>query len=472
MEELVENFKSIINSPPESNNSNSSISTITTSGKIPELTMDSDKIYSSSPQTIELTNTRIELELIDIYFKYHHPALPFLWEPRVRSTINNQDLGDQTLISAICTIALKIHNYLKRLPLLEIDDNPYYQRTRRLLAKEKKPSLSVLQAMLLLEFMEMGHSRPFRAFCISAEAIKMGQILGLHNLNVLKSPSELTEAEIEPIKCWVHCLSLDMLTSLFYSKPTHTRNNQSPLENRFIRNLGETYRYNTPSRYEKEYIYIHFFHHMVKVKRSTFFVNSVLQSGSYNTKEVYMNLIQLIESMKLDVFDLLYDSKIVLTLEDCKQMDDYAFISNLTLASFKASFNLLANYLVYKVSELGDDADVLLSMEHYLKARSGSIELYSLLSRSEERYVAIVGKELGKVIYGTHFCYCLGLEVAMLCHQDDPTLASKKFINLCLLKQQEFSVFWPLIKNPLTKNQMMRLHIPSSIVPPTPDYHT
>ncbi|KAI9294718.1 hypothetical protein K502DRAFT_247294 [Neoconidiobolus thromboides FSU 785] len=469
VEVLAQNLKSII----EGNNRYPSISSITMNRKMPELIMNLGKRQNFSPYVVKLCNTRIEQELLNIYFKYHHPTQPFLNEFRVRSMIFSQELEDRILLSAICAIALKIYNYLKRLPLLEIDNNPYYQYTKKFLSKRKEPSLNVLQAMMLLIFMEMGHSRPFKAFCLSTEAIKIGQILGLHNLNVNQSPFELTDTEMESIKSWVHCLTLDTLTSLFQSKPSHFKNNESLLKNTINKELEGLYMLILPCHKEKEYLFVHSFHYMVKLKSSIIWINNALQSGSYSIKQVYYELLGLIQAMKLAFFQhsIQMEDEVLNMVHDIT-IDDSTFISNLVLAALKISFSLFANFLIYKVTELGDEADSIISIEYRSKAYLDSIKLYQLLSLTEKRYCTLLSKDFSKVIYGSDFCYCLGLEIAILCHQSDTTTSSKSFAVECQKIQHEFSVFWPLIQNPLTKSQMMKVHVPDSIVPPTPNYNT
>ncbi|KAI9294717.1 hypothetical protein K502DRAFT_349702 [Neoconidiobolus thromboides FSU 785] len=469
MKRLLHNCKSVISSLPENNGPISSISTTSRKNQMHESLINSAKKQSYITKDMELMNTETELKLIDIYFKYHHPAQPFLCELRVRSIIYSQDLADQTLISAIYAVALKVYNYLNKLPLLEIDNNPYFRHSSSLLSQYKEPSLSVFQAMILLEFLEMGHSRPFKAFCISAEAIKIGQILGLHNLDTTKNPSELTDVEMESIKSWTHCLSLDMLVSLFHSKPSHTKNNESLLDNIIDKDLGQMYKHSIPCHKEKEYLFVNFFHHMVKMKSSAFWINNSLQNGNYNTKEIHKKLNEILTSVKLvfPQYPIQHEDE-VLNMVNHATIDDYTFISNLTMVAFKLSLTLLANFIIYKITELGDQADFLISIEYHSQARLDSIKLYKLITLTEERYSTLLSEESKKIIYGSHFCYCLGLELAMLSHQGDTNACSKKFIAECQKKQQEFSAFYPIIKDPLAKNQMMKVHIPGSIIPLTP----
>ncbi|KAI9294715.1 hypothetical protein K502DRAFT_324687 [Neoconidiobolus thromboides FSU 785] len=402
-----------------------------------------------------------EYHLVNVFFVYHHNTFPYLNEDRVRKIVVSGDERDMTLISAICSFALKTYEFLLGEEISSIDINPYYKKTRRLLTSDFKPSLSLLQATLISHTMETGNAHPIKSSCLSAECIKMGQILNLHTMNLDLDASKLNDYEKERVKTWIQCLNLDQLSSLFCGKPAYNRlTDLTSIDNDLVHRLINSNSNFILNRQEREYILCQIFYHMVKIKSKLFELNKILTERNYNYEEIRNNLKKIIERIdEINIIDKTanphFDS---ININEAFHPNIH-YLSYLSLFTFKHTLSTVAHYLLYQLLETGSSSDAIESIKHHSLAKAEGIALIEKIKGAEERFEKLLMNGKGKVIYACHFCPSLGIEWAMLPHVTEQNVCSKKFIGLCSDIFKDFGVFWPTINNLTCRRRISNINL-------------
>lgn len=179
---------------------------------------------SDHTDPLELPPKDLSEHLIVLYFNHFYPFLPLFYKRQLFSSVDNTNQPLQPisplLLNAIYAVASRIS------PDVRVRADPaspdtagdiYFERAERLLDESYDlPSISTVQALLLLASHQHGRMKSARAWLYSGMAFRMAQDLGLHrNCDHWNIPPDECERRKRVFWC---CYVVDRLASAMYGR--------------------------------------------------------------------------------------------------------------------------------------------------------------------------------------------------------------------------------------------------------------
>ncbi|KAI8635952.1 fungal-specific transcription factor domain-containing protein [Parasitella parasitica] len=177
---------------------------------------------SENVDPLELPPKDLSEHLIRLYFKHFYPFLPLFYKRQLFSTIDHPTIEPVAplLLNAIYAVASRIS------PDVRVRSNPaspdtagdiFFERAEKLLDESyDTPSISTVQALLLLASHQHGAMKSARAWLYSGMAFRMAQDLGLHrNCDHWNIPADECERRKRVFWC---CYVVDRLASAMYGR--------------------------------------------------------------------------------------------------------------------------------------------------------------------------------------------------------------------------------------------------------------
>ncbi|KAI8097934.1 fungal-specific transcription factor domain-containing protein [Gilbertella persicaria] len=177
---------------------------------------------SKTIDPLELPPKDLSEHLIRLYFKHFYPFLPLFYKRQLYSTVDSPITESVTplLLNAIYAIASRISPDARVRSDPKASDtagNIFFERAEKLLDESyDTPSISTVQALLLLASHQHGIMKSARAWLYSGMAFRMAQDLGLHrNCDHWNIPPEECERRKRVFWC---CYIVDRLSSAMYGR--------------------------------------------------------------------------------------------------------------------------------------------------------------------------------------------------------------------------------------------------------------
>ncbi|KAL9548642.1 hypothetical protein MBANPS3_005597 [Mucor bainieri] len=177
---------------------------------------------SDNVDPLELPPKDLSEHLIRLYFKHFYPFLPLFYKRQLFSTIDHPAMEPVAplLLNAIYAVASRIS------PDVRVRSDPaspdtagdvFFERAEKLLDESyDTPSISTVQALVLLASHQHGAMKSARAWLYSGMAFRMAQDLGLHrNCDHWNIPPEECERRKRVFWC---CYVVDRLASAMYGR--------------------------------------------------------------------------------------------------------------------------------------------------------------------------------------------------------------------------------------------------------------
>ncbi|KAI7898774.1 fungal-specific transcription factor domain-containing protein [Cokeromyces recurvatus] len=177
---------------------------------------------STNVDPLELPPKDLSEHLLRLYFKHFYPFLPLFYKRQLFSTVDNPAIDPVAplLLNAVYAVASRISPDTR---VRSDPDSPdtagdiFFERAEKLLDESyDTPSISTVQALLLLASHQHGVMKSARAWLYSGMAFRMAQDLGLHR--------DCTHWNISPEECerrrrvfWC-CYIVDRLASAMYGR--------------------------------------------------------------------------------------------------------------------------------------------------------------------------------------------------------------------------------------------------------------
>ncbi|KAL7329611.1 hypothetical protein PS15p_204680 [Mucor circinelloides] len=177
---------------------------------------------SDNVDPLELPPKDLSEHLIRLYFKHFYPFLPLFYKRQLFSTMDHPAMEPVAplLLNAIYAVASRIS------PDMRVRSDPaspdtagdiFFERAEKLLDESyDTPSISTVQALVLLASHQHGAMKSARAWLYSGMAFRMAQDLGLHrNCDHWNIPPEECERRKRVFWC---CYVVDRLASAMYGR--------------------------------------------------------------------------------------------------------------------------------------------------------------------------------------------------------------------------------------------------------------
>ncbi|CAO3644668.1 unnamed protein product [Mucor fragilis] len=177
---------------------------------------------SDNVDPLELPPKDLSEHLIRLYFKHFYPFLPLFYKRQLFSTLDHPAMEPVAplLLNAIYAVASRIS------PDVRVRSDPaspdtagdvFFERAEKLLDESyDTPSISTVQALVLLASHQHGAMKSARAWLYSGMAFRMAQDLGLHrNCDHWNIPPEECERRKRVFWC---CYVVDRLASAMYGR--------------------------------------------------------------------------------------------------------------------------------------------------------------------------------------------------------------------------------------------------------------
>ncbi|KAI8982435.1 fungal-specific transcription factor domain-containing protein [Mycotypha africana] len=162
--------------------------------------------------------------LIQLYFKHFYPFLPLFYKQQISTTnaADNESVSTTPplLLNAIYAVAARISPDIRVRSNSECSNTAgdvFFERAEKLLDESyDTPSISTVQALILLSIHQHGVMRTARAWLYSGIAFRMAQDLGLHrNCDTWNISPEERETRKRVFWC---CYIVDRLASAMYGR--------------------------------------------------------------------------------------------------------------------------------------------------------------------------------------------------------------------------------------------------------------